>query len=61
MTAYQKKNQAEGYYLLHIGAKAKISGTLTVPEGVNALKAEGPNRYDESTNTAHFIPVIFLL
>ena len=57
MTAYQKKNQAEGYYLLHIGAKAKISGTLTVPEGVNALKAEGPNRYDESTNTAHFIPV----
>ena len=57
MTAYQKKNQAEGYYLLRIGEKAKISGTLTVPEGVNALKVEGPNRYDESTNTAHFIPV----
>ena len=56
-TAYQKKNQAEGYYLLHIEAKAKISGTLTVPEGVNALKVEGPNNYDESTNTAHFIPV----
>lgn len=57
MTAYQKKNQAEGYYLLHIGAKAKISGTLTVSDGVNALKAEGPNNYDESTDTNHFIPV----
>ena len=43
--------------MLHIEAKAKISGTLTVPEGVNALKVEGPNNYDESTNTAHFIPV----
>ena len=58
MTAYQKKNQAEGYYLLHIvGAKAKISGTLTVPDGVKALKVEGSNRYDERTDTDHFIPV----
>ena len=57
MTAYQKKNQAEGYYLLHIGPKAKISGTLTVPDGVNALKVEGPNNYDESTNTDQFVPV----
>lgn len=57
MTAYQKKNNADGYYLMHIGAKAKISGTLTVPDGVNALKVEGPNNYDESTDTDHFIPV----
>lgn len=57
MTAYQKKNNADGYYLMHIGAKAKISGTLTVPDGVKALKVEGPNNYDESTDTDHFIPV----
>ena len=37
--------------------KAKISGTLTVPDGVNALKVEGLNRYDESTDTNQFVPV----
>lgn len=57
MTAYQKKNNTDGYYFLHVGAKAKISGTLTVPDGVKALKVEGPNNYDESTDTDHFIPV----
>lgn len=57
MTAYQKKNNTDGYYFLHVGAKAKISGTLTVPDGVKALKVEGPNNHDESTDTDDFIPV----
>ena len=38
LAAYQKKNNAEGYYIVHIGQKAEITGTLTVPDGVNAVK-----------------------
>ena len=57
LTAHQNKNSTEGYYLLRMGAKAGISGTITVPNGVKALKIEGPNNYDESTDTDNFIPV----
>lgn len=31
LTAYQKKNNAEGYYIVHIGQNAEVTGTLTVP------------------------------
>ena len=58
MSAYQKKNSdTEGYYLMHIGSGSEGSETITVPDGVKALKVEGQNNYDESANTDHFVPV----
>ena len=57
INAYQKKNNASGYYLMHMGAETEISGTLTVPGGVKALKIEGQNNYDESTDTDSFVPI----
>ena len=58
MSAYQKKNSdTEGYYLMHIGSGSEGSETITVPDGVKALKIEGQNNYDESANTDHFVPV----
>ena len=57
LTAYQKKNNAEGYYIVHIGQKAEITGTLTVPDGVNAVKYAGPVQYDEKTDTNRWLPI----
>ena len=57
LTAYQKKNNAEGYYIVHIGQKAEITGTLTVPDGVNAVKYAGPVQHDEKTDTNRWIPI----
>ena len=37
--------------------RTKISGTLTVPSAAKALKIEGQNNYDESTDTDNFVPV----
>ena len=56
INAYQKKNNASGYYLIHMGAKTEINGTLTVPSGAKALKIDGQNNYDESTDTDNFVP-----
>lgn len=56
INAYQKKNNASGYYLMHMGAKTEINGTLTVPDGAKALKVDGQNNYDESTDTDNFVP-----
>ena len=56
INAYQKKNNASGYYLMNMKANTKISGTLTVPSAAKALKIEGQNNYDESTDTDHFVP-----
>lgn len=47
INAYQKKNNASGYYLMHMGAETEISGTLTVPGGVKALKIEGQNKSEK--------------
>lgn len=57
LAAYQKKNNAEGYYIVHIGQKAEITGTLTVPDGVNAVKYAGPVQYDEKTDTNRWVPI----
>ena len=57
INAYQKKNNASGYYLMNMKANTKISGTLTVPSAAKALKIEGQNNYDESTDTDNFVPV----
>ncbi len=57
LAAYQKKNKAEGYYIVHIGQKAEITGTLTVPDGVNAVKYAGPVQYDEKTDTNRWLPI----
>lgn len=57
LAAYQKKNNAEGYYIVHIGQKAEIIGTLTVPDGVNAVKYAGPVQHDEKTDTNRWIPI----
>ena len=57
LAAYQKKNNAEGYYIVHIGQKAEITGTLTVPDGVNAVKYAGPVQHDEKTDTNRWIPI----
>ena len=57
LAAYQKKNNAEGYYIVHIGQKAEITGTLTVPDGVNAVKYAGPVQHDEKTDTNRWLPV----
>ncbi len=56
INAYQKKNNASGYYLMNMKANTKISGTLTVPSAAKALKIEGQNNYDESTDTDNFVP-----
>ena len=55
INAYQKNN-ASGYYLMNMKANTKISGTLTVPSAAKALKIEGQNNYDESTDTDNFVP-----
>lgn len=57
LAAYQKKNNAEGYYIVHIGQKAEITGTLTVPDGVNAVKYAGPVQHDEKTDTNRWLPI----
>lgn len=57
LAAYQKKNNAEGYYIVHIGQKAEITGTLTVSDGVNAVKYAGPVQHDEKTDTNRWIPI----
>ena len=57
LTAYQKKNNAEGYYIVHIGQNAEVTGTLTVPDGVNAVKYAGPTQYDEKTDTNRWLPI----
>ena len=57
LAAYQKKNSAEGYYIVHIGQKAEITGTLTVPDGVNAVKYAGPVQHDEKTDTNRWVPI----
>ena len=57
LAAYQKKNNAEGYYIVHIGQKAEITGTLTVPDGVNAVKYAGPVQHDEKTDTNRWVPI----
>lgn len=57
LTAYQKKNNAEGYYIVHIGQKAEITGTLTVPDGVNAVKYAGSVQHDEKTDTNRWVPI----
>ena len=57
LAAYQKKNNGEGYYIVHIGQKAEVSGTLTVPDGVNAVKYAGPVQYDEKTDTNRWLPI----
>ena len=57
LAAYQKKNNVEGYYIVHIGQKAEITGTLTVPDGVNAVKYAGPVQHDEKTDTNRWIPI----
>ena len=57
IAAYQKKNNAEGYYTIHIPRGAVITEALTVPEGVQAIMYEGPNDYDEGTNTDTLLPV----
>ena len=57
LAAYQKKNNTEGYYIVHIGQKAEITGTLTVPDGVNAVKYAGPVQHDEKTDTNRWIPI----
>ena len=57
LAAYQKKNNAEGYYIVHIGQKAEITGTLTVPDGVNAVKYAGPLQHDEKTDTNRWVPI----
>lgn len=56
INAYQKKHNASGYYLMTMKANTKISGTLTVPSAAKALKIEGQNNYDESTDTDNFVP-----
>ena len=56
INAYQKKNNASGYYLMHMGAETEISETLTVPGSAKGLKIEGQNNYDESTDTDNFVP-----
>ena len=56
INAYQKKNNASGYYLMNMKANTKISGTLTDPSAAKALKIEGQNNYDESTDTDNFVP-----
>ena len=57
LAAYQEKKNGEGYYIVHIGQKAQITGTLTVPDGVNAVKYAGPTQYDEKTDTNRWLPV----
>ena len=57
LTAYQKKNNAEGYYIVHIGQKAEVTDTLTVPDGVNAVKYAGPTQYNEKTDTNRWLPI----
>lgn len=57
LAAYQKKNNAEGYYIVHIGQKAEITGTLTVPDGVNAVKYAGPVQHDKKTDTNRWVPI----
>lgn len=57
LAAYQKKNNAEGYYIVHIGQKAEITGTLTVPDGVNAVKYAGSVQHDEKTDTNRWVPI----
>lgn len=57
LATYQKKNNAEGYYIVHIGQKAEITGTLTVPDGVNAVKYAGPVQHDEKTDTNRWVPI----
>ena len=57
LAAYQKKNNTEGYYIVHIGQKAEITGTLTVPDGVNAVKYAGPVQHDEKTDTNRWVPI----
>ena len=57
LAAYQKKNNAEGYYIVHIGQKAEITGTLTVPDGVNAVKYAGPVQYDKKADTNRWVPI----
>lgn len=56
INAYQKKDNASGYYLMNMKANTKISGTFTVPSAAKALKVQGQNNYDESTNTDNFVP-----
>lgn len=56
INAYQKKNNASGYYLMNMKANTEISGTLTVPSAAKALKIEGQNNYDENTDTDNFVP-----
>ena len=41
---------------MNMKANTKISGTLTVPSAAKALKIEGQNNYDESTDTDNFVP-----
>ena len=57
LTAYQKKNNAEGYYIVHIGQKAEVTDTLTVPDGVNAVKYAGHTQHDEKTDTERYFPI----
>ena len=57
LAAYQKKNNEEGYYIVSVREKAQITGTLTVPDGVNAVKYAGPVQYDEKTDTNRWLPV----
>ena len=57
LAAYQKKNNGEGYYIVHIGQKAEITGTLTVPDGVNAVKYAGSVQHDEKTDTNRWVPI----
>ena len=57
LAAYQKKNNTEGYYIVHIGQKAEITGTLTVPDGVNAVKYAGPVQYDKKADTNRWVPI----
>lgn len=57
LAAYQKKNNAEGYYIVHIGQKAEITGTLTVPDGVNAVKYAESVQHDEKTDTNRWVPI----
>ena len=57
LTAYQKKNNAEGYYIVHIGQNAEVTGTLTVPDGVDTVKYVGPTQYNEKTDTNRWLPI----
>ncbi len=58
MSAYQKKNSdTEGYYLMHIGSESEGSQTITVPDGVKALKVEGSVQHDEKTDTNRWVPI----